>query len=277
MNSKERVLKLLEQTDGKFLSGEFIAGTLGISRTSVWKAIRVLRDEGEEIEAVTNRGYRLADSPGVLSERRLREALDETDDRILFLQKTDSTNREAKVLAMQGAADGTVLVARQQSEGAGHGRHRFWSPEGGIYLSVIRREELDAFTDSRDITRFGACAACQAIQDVCGIFCRIRPVNDLYCGSKKIGGILTETMGDAETGNISWAVIGVGISFCIPRDSFPDELQKRCTSLYPDGKAKSSINLLASGLIRELRKMPPDSDRLKEAYGQRILKKDGSV
>lgn len=276
MNSKERVMNLLEGARGEFLSGEFIAGSLGISRTSVWKAIRALRDEGEEIEAVTNRGYRLADRPGVLSGRKLREELPE-DGRLLFLQKTDSTNREAKLLAMQGAADGTALVARQQSEGAGHGTHRFWSPEGGIYLSVIRRKEISTWNDSRDITMFGACAACQAIHNVCGISCRIRPVNDLYRGGKKIGGILTETMGDAETGTTSWAVIGVGISFCIPQDSFPDELKGRCTSLYPDGKAEESASRLASEIIRSLRGTPPERDLLKAMYKEWVLEDEQEI
>ncbi len=271
MNSKERVLKLLEETEEEFLSGEYIAKILGISRTSVWKAIRALRGEGEEIEAVTNRGYRLSDNPGSLSGRKLQEALGEDDGRLIFLENTGSTNQEAKILAMQGAADGTAIVAKQQSEGAGHDSHRFWSPEGGIYLSVIRRKGAVAWRESRDITRSGACAACQAIHDVCGISCRIRPVNDLYRDGKKIGGILTETMEDAETGRTSWAVIGVGISYCIRQDSFPDDLKTRCSSLYPDGRAEASANRLAARLICLLREVPPDSEHLQALYTDWVL------
>jgi BirA family biotin operon repressor/biotin-[acetyl-CoA-carboxylase] ligase len=270
LNSKERVLNLLKQEDGGFLSGESIAQTLGISRTSVWKAIQSLRQEGENIEAVTNRGYRLSDNPGDLSFRILREEFPE-EETLRILASTDSTNREAKILALQGAPDGTAVIAKEQSDGAGHGTHRFWSPKGGIYLSVIRRFESSVFKSSRDITKFGAYAACQAISSVCALNCQIRPVNDLYYNGRKIGGILTEGMEDAETGQMNWTVIGVGISFCIRQETFPRELQARCSSLYPDGKAGSSLSRLACELIRRLRGTPPDADTLEKLYDSLII------
>lgn len=270
MNSKERVLALLEDENGGFLSGESIAQTLGISRTSVWKAIKSLREEGEEIEAITNRGYRLADNPGELSIRALKQEFP-GDALIHFLESTDSTNREAKILAMQGATDGTIVIAKEQSDGAGHGTHRFWSPKGGIYISIIRRFRVGAFATGKDITKFGACAACQAIASVCSLRCRIRPVNDLYLNGKKIGGILTEGMQDAETGRMDWAVIGVGVSFCIPQEAFPAELQARCSSLYPDGKAGSPMSRLAGELIRRLREAPPDTESLERMYDSLLI------
>lgn len=58
-----RILELLRQTDA-FVSGEEIGRQLSISRAAVWKGIRKLRQEGYEIEAVTNRGYRLISPPG---------------------------------------------------------------------------------------------------------------------------------------------------------------------------------------------------------------------
>ena len=63
--TKEKVLRLLE--GGGFVSGQKMSEALGLSRAAVWKAIQQLRSEGCDIESVTNRGYRLAARPDVLS------------------------------------------------------------------------------------------------------------------------------------------------------------------------------------------------------------------
>ena len=58
-NTKEQVLRALSDAEG-FLSGQELSNLLGVSRTAVWKAMGKLKEEGYEIEAVTNKGYRLA-------------------------------------------------------------------------------------------------------------------------------------------------------------------------------------------------------------------------
>ncbi len=68
--SKEKIFALLSAQAGDFVSGEDISAQLGISRAAVWKAVGALRRDGYTIEAQTGLGYRLADSPDVLSERR---------------------------------------------------------------------------------------------------------------------------------------------------------------------------------------------------------------
>ena len=67
--SKEKIFALLSAQAGDFVSGEDISAQLGISRAAVWKAVSALRRDGYTIEAQTGLGYRLADSPDVLSER----------------------------------------------------------------------------------------------------------------------------------------------------------------------------------------------------------------
>ena len=57
MSTKSEVLKLLEENKGTYLSGEELAIKLGCSRTAIWKAMKTLRVEGDEILAVNNRGY----------------------------------------------------------------------------------------------------------------------------------------------------------------------------------------------------------------------------
>ena len=56
---KSKVLKILEENKGKIVSGGEIAKSLNLSRTSIWKAINSLRDDGYIINAITNKGYSL--------------------------------------------------------------------------------------------------------------------------------------------------------------------------------------------------------------------------
>ena len=58
--TKDRVLQHLEAHKGGFVSGGKLASGLGVTRNSVWKAIRALQTEGYDIESVTGRGYRLS-------------------------------------------------------------------------------------------------------------------------------------------------------------------------------------------------------------------------
>ena len=116
--SKEKIFALLSAQAGDFVSGEDISAQLGISRAAVWKAVGALRRDGYTIEAQTGLGYRLADSPDVLSERELRRRLGETKivGRTLeCFESVDSTNSYLKRIAAEGAPDGAVAFAREQS------------------------------------------------------------------------------------------------------------------------------------------------------------------
>ena len=89
--SKEKIFALLSAQAGDFVSGEDISAQLGISRAAVWKAVGALRRDGYTIEAQTGLGYRLADSPDVLSERELRRRSLEKDDIFLFSANDSGT------------------------------------------------------------------------------------------------------------------------------------------------------------------------------------------
>ena len=65
--TKEQVLRILQAHPDAFVSGASLADRLHLSRTAVWKAIRQLKADGYDIEAVTNQGYRLLSGSDVLS------------------------------------------------------------------------------------------------------------------------------------------------------------------------------------------------------------------
>ena len=67
---KGEILKILRETDG-YVSGQDLCDRLEVSRTAVWKVIRQLEQEGYGIDAVRNRGYRLASCPDRLTKEEL--------------------------------------------------------------------------------------------------------------------------------------------------------------------------------------------------------------
>ena len=251
MTTKERVGEYLNAHGGAFVSGQELSAQLGISRSAIWKAVEGLRDDGLFIEARTNKGYRLSHN-GQLSLAMLRKLLPEHE--ILFHDDIDSTNREAKALAAQGAPDGTICISRHQSGGRGRLGRSFSSPHGGIYLSLVLRPKVSG-EGALLTTSASAVATALAIEECCHLHCQIKWVNDLYYRDKKVVGILTEGVLDLESGQLSAVVPGIGINFCTQEQDFPPEIRDKAGSLYsgpsqvPDGIDQ---NQLVAALVRHL-------------------------
>ena len=144
--SRDTVLTLLRASGGAFLSGEELSRRLGLSRTAIWKAVDALRKDGYDIEARTSMGYRLVAAPDALTEAEIRPLLRPTafvGRELRCFDEIDSTNTYAKQIALEGAADGTVVVANCQTAGRGRMDRSFQSPrDKGIYLTVLLRPDL---------------------------------------------------------------------------------------------------------------------------------------
>ena len=214
MPLKERVLAVLEENKGKSVSGSEIARSVGMTRSAVWKAVKALREEGYTICAVTNKGYCLSEENDFLSEQSVVPNLrtKELGRKIDVFKTIDSTNNFAKSLAQLGAVHGTTVISEVQTQGRGRMGRSFYSPLGmGIYMSVILRPELSV-EHSLLITSCAAVAVAEAIERVAGIDCKIKWVNDIYAGNKKLCGILTEASVNVEQGGLEYAIVGMGIN-----------------------------------------------------------------
>lgn len=245
MSTREDVLAALLEAD-EAVSGEWLARKLGLSRNSVWKAISQLRQEGHEIEATTNRGYRLVGEREVVSEAGIRRWLKakEFGGQIEVHSELDSTNNRAKQLAGQGAAHGTLVVARSQTGGRGRFGRKFHSPEaGGIYMTLVLRPTLPA-ERAVMITSMTAVAVARAIERLADVPVQIKWVNDLYIQGRKVCGILCEAGMDFESGHLDYAVVGIGVNTA--RMEFPPELRDIATSVgNACGKEISKNRLIA--------------------------------
>ncbi len=245
MSVKNKVLKLLEANRGVYLSGEKMADSLDVSRTAIWKAVRTLQTEGHNIDAITNKGYMLCSDSNLLSKEGIELYLRNSAP-LHFFQSTDSTNKRAAALALEGACHGTCVVAAHQSAGRGRLGRNFYSPDRqGIYLSVILKPDFD-ISKAVLITAAASVAVKRAIQTVCGVRPLIKWVNDLYLGGKKICGILTEAITDFESGQITNIVVGIGINCSC--EGFPDEIRDIAGGI-PGNYSK---NALAAEVINQL-------------------------
>ena len=141
---KTKILKLLRKADG-YVSGQQICEQLDVSRTAVWKVIRQLKEEGYQIEAVRNRGYRIVEVPDVLTGEELKSLMQTqwAGRNIVCYPETDSTNLRIRELGDAGAPHGTLAVADMQTAGRGR-RGRTWeSPPGSsIYMSILLRPDI---------------------------------------------------------------------------------------------------------------------------------------
>lgn len=233
---KKKILSVLKETNG-YVSGQELCEQLGVSRTAVWKAIGQLKEEGYEIEAVKNRGYRILKVPDVMTAAELESRLHtEVMGRpCICYEETDSTNTRAKQLAEEGGSHGTLICAEKQTGGKGR-RGRTWdSPPGeAIYMTLLMKPQIQPAHASM-LTLVMGLAAAQACNTLlereagkAAAQVKLKWPNDLVLGGRKIAGILTEM--NTEVDYINYLVIGTGIN--VNTAGFPSGLEKTATSLY---------------------------------------------
>ena len=240
MSVKDEVLKELENNKGDYISGGQLADNLGVSRNSVWKAIKALEKSGYEINAIPNKGYCLAEKNDILSSYSIKQHLKNPHLDISVFSSVTSTNTILKEMAEQGAKEGTVIIAEEQTAGRGRTGKQFYSPKGtGIYISILLRPDIPA-EESLFLTTSAAVATARAIEDVSDKRALIKWVNDIYLEDKKTCGILTEGAFNVETGKLDYAIVGVGINVCIPDGGFPDNIKDIATAIFD--KQTDSIN-----------------------------------
>ena len=271
--TKDTVLALLRQHAGSFLSGAALAKELSLSRTAVWKAIEQLRREGYAIESVTNRGYRLDEKSDVLSEQGLRNYLKNPALTPKVYASITSTNTVLKGMAAEGAPEGLCLIAGEQTAGRGRMGRSFYSPaDSGLYMSLLLRPQLPAAEAVR-ITAAAAVAVCEAIEELSGLETQIKWVNDVLVHGKKVCGILTEASLDCESGQLHYAVVGIGINTAVPVGDFPPELQQIAGAVFGEEKPPELRCRLAALVLDKLMEYKDrlDDPALFEAYRRRSL------
>ncbi|MER3492021.1 MAG: biotin--[acetyl-CoA-carboxylase] ligase [Mastigocladus sp. ERB_26_2] len=129
-----------------------------------------------------------------------------------IFESVASTNQTLWELLEQGAKQGAVVIATQQTAGRGQWGRNWISPMGGLYLSVLITPNIVA-SHSYQLTLATAWGIANQLRKS-GVDVGIKWPNDLVINRRKLGGILTETK--VHQGRITQAVIGVGINWMNP-------------------------------------------------------------
>lgn len=163
----------------------------------------------------------------------------------------DSTNNQAKTMALSGAPEGTVLIADRQTGGRGRRGRSFHSPAGmGVYFSLILRPACPPDL-LMHLTCAVAVAMCDAVEKTAGFRPGIKWTNDLVSGGKKLAGILTE-LGLGSDGTVDYAVIGIGINCNQKAEDFPEEIREIAGSLAMIAGRPVDRNALAAAMAEAL-------------------------
>lgn len=230
-DSRSEILRLLRAADGGFVSGASLCDHLHVSRAAVWKQIAALRDLGYTIDAVPTKGYRLLSGPDRMLAEEIANGLATglIGRRIEAFAQLDSTNLRAAVLADDGAAEGTVIVAEEQSAGKGRLGRRWSSPAGvNLYLSIILRPPIVP-QEAVMLTFLSSLAVARTIESESGLRPTVKWPNDVLLNGGKIAGLLNEM--NAETERINHVILGIGVNLNMQRDQFPPDLRYPATSL----------------------------------------------
>lgn len=202
--------------DGEFHSGEDIAAALGVTRATVWNAIREAAVLGLVVDSVRGRGYRLADGPIWLDADRVEALLGERARRfrIEIVDQVASTNTALLERARDDLPGGVVLATELQSEGRGR-RGRSWSSGLGTALtfSVSWRFETGA-AGLTGLSLVVGVAVARALAALGAVDVALKWPNDVQYLGRKLGGILIEVQGDAL--GPATAVIGIGLNVRMP-------------------------------------------------------------
>ncbi len=129
--------------------------------------------------------------------------------RIICLDEVTSTNDVAKRHARDGEVEGLVIIAKRQTHGRGRLGREWVSPEGGLYLSVLLRPQLDP-KELTALTIYSAVPVAKAIENITGLKTSLKWPNDVQINGRKVAGLLVE--GTGQQGRITFLVLGIGIN-----------------------------------------------------------------
>ncbi|MCK4252043.1 biotin--[acetyl-CoA-carboxylase] ligase [candidate division WOR-3 bacterium] len=156
--------------------------------------------------------------------------------KLYYFDSIDSTNLYARSL-INKAPEGTVVLADQQTEGKGRFGKKWYSPEGGIWMSTILKPGNVSL-----ISITAGVAVCETFH-INGIILGLKWPNDILLNGKKVAGILTEIIDDT-------IILGIGINLNITK--FPDELDGIASSIFLETKKHLDKKMICNLLYKQL-------------------------
>lgn len=164
--------------------------------------------------------------------------------RVIYYPRLTSTMDVAKREAQQGAAEGTIVVADEQTAGKGRLKRGWLSPKGSIALSIILYPSLPHLPS---LIMLASLAVVHSIEAVTGLKSQVKWPNDVLINSRKVCGILIES--DVRGNTVDYTIIGIGVNVNLRLSGFP-EILSTATSLCDElGREVSRLSLIQRLLV----------------------------
>ncbi len=245
------VIQILYTNQSEYISGQFIAEHLSISRTAVKKVIDQLKQEGCEIESINHKGHRLIELPDKWYSGIVEPLIDEQKmfDHVEVKAQVDSTQLLAKQ-KLVGNSNTFLILSDEQTKGKGRFNRPWDSSRGkGLWMSLVLRPNVP-FEMITKFNLFMALGIRDTMQQFSNEKVTIKWPNDIYIEGKKACGFLTEMVANSD--GIEAVICGIGINMNHLPEDFHGELQSKATSLRIHANQKIHRYHLLEQLINQI-------------------------
>jgi len=246
----DHLIAQLRRKPGQYFDWEKLAARLLVDRPAVEQAVKLAGDWEYKLRTNRSKGVKFVAPPDLLTSTEILYSLRTRwlGRTVYAYQSVRSTNDVAAKLVSEGAPEGAIVTADEQTRGRGRlGRSWYSPPRTGIYLSVILRPALRP-EDSPGLSVMTAVALADTISAWQPGLVQIKWPNDVWINGRKTAGILTEL--SAERNKVHHVTVGVGINVNQRGVDFPPELHKTATSLRRELRRKvDRLELLRMFLV----------------------------
>jgi BirA family biotin operon repressor/biotin-[acetyl-CoA-carboxylase] ligase len=243
------LLKVL--ADGDFHSGEEMARSVGLTRTSVHNALQDVAQFGLKLHSVRGRGYQLAQPLFWLEADKIAAHLGAAREHVsvVVAEHAESSNAVLLERARHGATSGSVLAVEWQSAGRGRLGRRWHSGLGdALTFSLLWRFDKGLAALSGLSLAVGV-AMVRALRELGVSEAGLKWPNDVLLPEGKLAGILLEAQGDML--GPSAVVIGVGMNLSLP-DAARKQIDQAVGDLLSHGVPLQERNRVFAILLKHL-------------------------
>lgn len=246
----EALLEIL--ADGQFHSGQNLGKALGVSRSAIWKQIRLIEESGIEVYSVKGRGYRIPGGLDLLMLEQIRAHLQPEAAQALSKIALNLTIPSTNAMAMESVwsdGHGSLYLAEQQTAGRGR-RGRGWvSPFASQLCFSLTWQFSRGAAALEGLSLAVGVALLRGLEAIGIEGIELKWPNDLLWRGRKLAGVLLEMSGDAA--GECFVVIGVGINISMP-DSADEAIDQPWIDLKRVAGAAPSRNQLIAELMNAM-------------------------
>jgi BirA family biotin operon repressor/biotin-[acetyl-CoA-carboxylase] ligase len=172
---------------------------------------------------------------------------------IAVVRRTGSTNADLMARARDGAPEGIVLAAEEQTAGRGRlGRSWVSPPRAALTFSLLVRPRQVPPARRSWLPLLAGVATAMAVREATGLHAALKWPNDVLAGERKLAGILAEQPGNAERAGDA-VIVGIGVNVSMRREELPPAGRGSlaATSLLLEGSASLDREHLLRGVLAE--------------------------